>query len=136
MDRTTSITQASGSIFWSYDGLAWNEVFFSGSPNASGASYYIDITSGPWPSISGSPDLFISFTTPGAGADVPLAEGEILQWNNVDQKFKPAQLRTAAETRTLLGIGEYVDDSAAGTGGVASGAMYYNTTSSDYRLKS
>ena len=42
---------------------------------------------------------------------------------------------TAAETRTLLGIGEYADDAAAGTGGVASGAMYYNTTSSDYRLK-
>ena len=43
---------------------------------------------------------------------------------------------TAAATRTALGIGEYVDDAAAGVGGVASGAMYYNTTSSDYRLKS
>ena len=42
---------------------------------------------------------------------------------------------TASEVRTLLGIGEYVDDAAAGTGGVASGALYYNTTSSDYRLK-
>ena len=42
----------------------------------------------------------------------------------------------AATVRTLLGIGEYADDAAAGTGGVASGAMYYNTTSSDYRLKS
>lgn len=41
----------------------------------------------------------------------------------------------AAVTRTLLGIGEYVDDAAAGAGGVTSGAMYYNTTSSDYRLK-
>ena len=35
----------------------------------------------------------------------------------------------AATVRTLLGIGEYTDDAAAGTGGVASGAMYYNTTS-------
>ena len=38
--------------------------------------------------------------------------------------------------RTLLSIDEYADDTAAGTGGVASGALYYNTTSSDYRLKS
>ena len=42
----------------------------------------------------------------------------------------------ADSIRTLLGIGEYTDDTAAGTGGVASGALYYNTTSSDYRLKS
>ena len=60
-------------------------------------------------------------TTDGAGA---------LSWTT------PTPLRTAAETRALLGIGEYADDAAAGTGGVASGAMYYNTTSSDYRLKS
>lgn len=38
--------------------------------------------------------------------------------------------------RAALGIGEYADDTAAGTDGVTSGAMYYNTTSSDYRLKS
>lgn len=42
---------------------------------------------------------------------------------------------SASATRSLLGIGEYASDSAAGTGGVASGAMYYNTTSTDYRLK-
>lgn len=65
----------------------------------------------------------------------PLAEGDILQWRAFEQKFKPTQLPDAAATRALLGIGEYADDAAAGTGGVASGAMYYNTTSSDYRLK-
>lgn len=42
---------------------------------------------------------------------------------------------TGATVRAALGIGEYADDAAAGTGGVASGAMYYNTTSADYRLK-
>ena len=42
----------------------------------------------------------------------------------------------ADSIRTLLGIGEYGDDTAAGTGGLSSGALYYNTTSSDYRLKS
>jgi hypothetical protein len=43
---------------------------------------------------------------------------------------------TAAQTRSLLGIGSYTDDSAAGTGGLAAGDMYYNTTTSTYRLKS
>lgn len=43
---------------------------------------------------------------------------------------------TATSMRSTLDIGEYADDAAAGAGGVASGAMYYNTTSSDYRLKS
>lgn len=43
---------------------------------------------------------------------------------------------TAAALRTALGIGEYVDDAAAGVGGVSSGALYYNTTASEYVLKS
>ncbi len=62
-----------------------------------------------------------------AGADVN-SEVAVVAYGN--------QTITSAATRALLGIGEYVDDSAAGTGGVTSGAMYYNTTSSDYRLKS
>lgn len=62
-------------------------------------------------------------------------DGQVLTWVNANNRWEPAQLPMAAETRTLLGIGEYADDAAAGTGGVASGAMYYNTTSSDYRLK-
>lgn len=78
----------------------------------------------------------LSLTDPGAAIPDDLLDGDILQWVDADQKFKPAQLPDAAATRTLLGIGEYADDAAAGTGGVTSGAMYYNTTSSDYRLKS
>jgi hypothetical protein len=66
---------------------------------------------------------------------LPLADGDTLQWVDADSKFKPTQL-TAAGTRTTLDIGEYADDAAAGTGGVASGALYYNTTSSSYVLKS
>lgn len=43
---------------------------------------------------------------------------------------------TAADSiRTLLGIDEYADDTAAGTGGLSSGELYYNTTSSSYVLK-
>ena len=60
---------------------------------------------------------------------VPVTDGQVLAWDNTSSLWKAANLRT------LLGIGEYADDAAAGTGGVASGALYYNTTSSDYRLK-
>jgi len=65
--------------------------------------------------------------------DVALANGDILQYESTTSKFKPAQ---AAGVRTLLGIEEYVDDTAAGTGGLTSGELYYNTTSSSYVLKS
>ena len=64
-----------------------------------------------------------------------ITDGQVMTWANADSQWKPADLQGAA-VRTALGIGEYVDDTAAGTGGVASGALYYNTTSSDYRLKS
>ena len=70
-----------------------------------------------------------------AAPTLPLQNNDILQWVDADSKFKPTQL-TAAGTRTTLDIGEYADDAAAGTGGVASGALYYNTTSSSYVLKS
>ena len=64
--------------------------------------------------------------------DVALADGDILQYVSADSKFKPAQ---AAGVRSLLGIDEYADDTAAGTGGLSSGELYYNTTSSSYVLK-
>lgn len=63
-------------------------------------------------------------------------DGQVLTWVDANSQWEPVQLPDAAATRTLLGIGEYADDTAAGTGGISSGAMYYNTTSSDYRLKS
>lgn len=42
----------------------------------------------------------------------------------------------ATRLRQILDIKEFVDDAAAGAGGLTTGAMYFNTTSSDYRLKS
>jgi len=48
----------------------------------------------------------------------------------------PVSIPAADSIRTLLGIGEYADDTAAGTGGLSSGELYYNTTSSSYVLKS
>jgi hypothetical protein len=41
---------------------------------------------------------------------------------------------TASLLRSALGIGEYVDDTAAGVGGLLSGDMYFNTTSNTYVL--
>ena len=77
----------------------------------------------------------VSYTLSLAAAPtLPLQNNDILQWVNADSKFKPVQ-QTGSSIRTLLGIGEYVDDTAAGTGGVASGALYYNTTTSDYKAK-
>ena len=62
------------------------------------------------------------------------SDGQVLSWDNANSQWEPSDLQGGA-VRTALGIGEYADDAAAGTGGVASGALYYNTTSSDYRLK-
>ena len=42
---------------------------------------------------------------------------------------------TGTALRTALGIGEYIDDAAAGVGGVASGELFYNTTATAYVLK-
>jgi hypothetical protein len=64
----------------------------------------------------------------------PPTDGQVLTWVDANSQWEPGDLQGAA-VRAALGIGEYADDAAAGTGGVASGAMYYNTTSSDYRLK-
>ncbi len=47
-----------------------------------------------------------------AVGSLPLADGDILQWVAADSVGKPVEF-TAATTRTLLGIGEYVDDAAA-----------------------
>ena len=62
------------------------------------------------------------------------SDGQTLAWDSAAGTWQPADPNAAA-VRAALGIGEYADDAAAGTGGVASGAMYYNTTSSDYRVK-
>ncbi|ADF42387.1 structural protein [Synechococcus phage S-CBS2] len=93
-DRTSQITAASGSIFWSTDGATWNEIFFTGSPQTVGDSYYIDITSGSLPALTG--DLYFSFSTPGTPSPAPLADGDYLRFDGTD--FRPQQLATVAET--------------------------------------
>lgn len=73
-------------------------------------------------------------TTAFLGDSTGPSDGQVLTWVNANSRWEPASLQ-GASVRSALGIGEYADDAAAGTGGVASGALYYNTTSSDYRLK-
>jgi hypothetical protein len=58
------------------------------------------------------------------------------QYPSADLEANIAAATTGTALRTALGIGEYVDDAAAGAGGVSSGALYYNTTDSEYILKS
>ena len=84
-------------------------------------------------SVTGSSDGDINLGAFGGGI---LTDNATIKTSLQELSNEIEANHTAAATRTALGIGEYVDDAAAGVGGVASGAMYYNTTSSDYRLKS
>lgn len=120
-----------GSFWYSSDsGANWAELTYTSATLEASTVYF----QSPSPNLSSSSVLVAQFN-PATTPKAPLASGDILQWNDATSEFNPTQLPNAAETRVLLGIGEYVDDAAAGTGGVASGAMYYNTTSGDYRLK-
>jgi hypothetical protein len=58
------------------------------------------------------------------------------QYPSADLEANIAAATTGTALRTALGIGEYVDDAAAGTGGLSAGEMYYNTTAEAYVLKS
>ena len=76
---------------------------------------------------TGTPDFYYA-----ASADTNGKSAEVRSTYNAQIIDIPA----SDSFRTILGIGEYVDDAAAGTGGVASGSLYYNTTSNSYVLKS
>lgn len=120
-----------GSFWYSSDsGANWTELTYTSATLEASTVYF----QAPSPNLTSSSVLIAQFN-PATTPKAPLADGDVLQWDATASEFNPAQLPNAAETRTLLGIGEYADDAAAGTGGVTSGAMYYNTTSGDYRLK-
>jgi len=63
-------------------------------------------------------------------------DGDVLTYDSTNKTYHPKAITLASDSlRTLLGIDEYADDTAAGTGGLSSGELYYNTTSSSYVLK-
>jgi hypothetical protein len=64
--------------------------------------------SGSWSSVNNTPELRgadwkLYLVDPTSPTDVSLVEGDILQWNNSDQKFKPAQLPSAAPVDSVNG---------------------------------
>ena len=127
---------------WSFDQTTWatvttvaDTVFSSGGGGNTVVSISISNTDGQ-PIEDGSPaagvkDIFVRIPVTDS---IAASDGQVLTWVAANSRWEPGDLQGAA-VRAALGIGEYVDDAAAGTGGIASGAMYYNTTSSDYRLK-
>lgn len=73
---------------------------------------------------TGSPTWYLGFRL--------LSSGDSGTWEPTTSNIT---IPAADSIRTLLGIDEYADDTAAGTGGLSSGDLYYNTTSSSYVLK-
>lgn len=55
---------------------------------------------------------------------------------SADLEANIAAATTGAALRTALGIGSYATDGAAGTAGLTTGQLYFNTTSNKYVLKS
>ena len=106
----------------------------SGFTNISGSRYHVVFADSSWRSSLTGGDIVKIIASP---YQVPSdeADGQVLTWNSSASAYRPADLSGSA-VRLALGIGEYVDDTAAGAAGVASGAIYYNTTSGDYRAKS
>ena len=99
-------------------------------PNT-GTSSYIRVSNS-WPAaVISARDADEAITV----RDITVEDGQVLTYINANSKWEPRDPLTASETRTLLGIGEYISDAAAGSGGVSTGALFYNLTSADYRIK-
>jgi len=82
-----------GSVWWSNDGISFTEATYTSLVinNDGAANEYLRLQSvTPLPTtLSGS--LFVKFTQPGAPIDVPLADGDILQWDDDSNTFRPGQ---------------------------------------------
>jgi len=135
VDFSTTLANANGTtIYWKKNSEAWQSETMT-----SYRSFSVDTLIPTAAALSASVnaaqlgDTYVIADDVDAGFTPP-TDGQVLTWVNANSRWEPAELDGTA-VRAALGIGEYADDAAADTGGVASGAMYYNTTSSDYRLK-
>ncbi|QNJ25996.1 concanavalin A-like lectin/glucanases superfamily protein [Synechococcus sp. SYN20] len=88
-DQTLLIEEAStsGILFWSADGISWNETPYSGL-FLGALLVRIDFATAPLP----GPSLFLAFDTPGAEVSYPLREGDTLKWDGAKQAFRPIPL--------------------------------------------
>lgn len=118
---------ASGSIWVSPDGGDFVEWTYLSKGVSGSMLRFIDTNIDTWNSVYTTIEIYSTQPT-----FAPLADGDVIQYSTANSAWQPSG---GSGLRSALGIGEYADDAAAGTGGVASGALYYNTTSSDYRLK-
>ncbi len=129
-----------GSVWWSNDGISFTEATYTSLVinNDGAANEYLRLQSvTPLPTtLSGS--LFVKFTQPGAPIDVPLADGDILQWDDDDQAFRPHQL-TAADIGDLPEIPEVpesIDDlsdvDTSTTAPIGGQALVWNNTASKW----
>ena len=132
----SSLSIGSTVEFVTEGGYVHSAVTSSTATNNGANSDYISFGGYPWPQEildANTNNESIVVREPGAGF-LPPSNSQVLTWIAANNQWEPSDLQAEA-VRAALGIGEYTDDAAAGTGGVVSGAMYYNTTSSDYRLK-
>lgn len=120
-----------GTFWYSTDGTSWTSTTNTGGFDDLPTSFQFGLS--PFNVTTYNGGLYISFVDPTATAPEEPLDNEVLQYNSTSSKWEAGD---AAGVRALLGIEEYVDDAAAGSGGVASGALYYNTTNSNYVLKS
>lgn len=118
---------ASGSIWVSPNGGSFIEITYTSKSDAGTYLRFIGTNVNTWNNLYTTVEVYTTQPTFSAVVDK-----QVLQYSTADNKWHPAG---AAGVRSLLGIGSYVDDAAAGTGGVPSGSLYFNTTSSTYVLK-
>jgi hypothetical protein len=98
-DYTTELQNHTGTIWYLVDGVDLYSSTYLGWSSTYGR---VDVSAGGDPSTRSSYQIF--FTDPGAPPySTPLVEGDVLQWNNAEQKFKPTQLPGAAPVDSVNG---------------------------------
>lgn len=124
-DRTQLINESSlsGTLFWSTDGLDFNETPYVSRSVTS--SIRIDF-SGAVPVSAGT--LFLSFTTPGEEAPYPLREGDTLKWDAGTGAFRPIPLSALG-----IEVNDLADVNTLTTPPTAGQALVWDDATSTWR---